>query len=287
MKAAGASAFFVLPGIARATHFPLRRETYKVQDIIDIILKEIPGAPFKDTVDTIKSGRGDQQVTAIVTTMFPTVKVIEEASRIKANFIIAHEPSFYNHKDDTNWVPTNEILRKKQLLLKQNDIAIWRFHDYWHSYVPDGIGHGFLINTGWLKYYRPGRMTIQLPSISLKDLILHLQKTLGIAHMRFIGDPEQQCQFISLIPGAAGGQEQISLVETDRPDVLIVGEVREWETAEYIRDGRQLGSKTALIILGHGVSEEPGMEWLVEWLKPKVPGLPISHIPSGDPFIWV
>jgi hypothetical protein len=63
--------------------------------------------------------------------------------------------------------------------------------------------------------------------------------------------------------------------------------VQEWETAEYIRDARSLGSKISLIILGHSVSEEPGMQYLVEWLQPKLPGIKINHVSSGDPFIWV
>jgi putative NIF3 family GTP cyclohydrolase 1 type 2 len=287
MKAAGASALLVIPRGSRENKLAPLRETYTVQDIINIILKEIPGAPFKQTVDTIKCGSATQQVSGIVTTMFPTVQVIEEAARIKANFIIAHEPSFYNHSDDQNWVPQNEVLKKKLSLLQQHNITIWRFHDYWHSYRPDGIAYGVLKDTGWLQYYQPGKMTIHLPSVPLHDLITHLQKSLGISHLRMIGDPKQPCEWISILPGAAGGQRQITLVENDKPDVLIVGEVHEWETAEYIRDARQLGSKTALIILGHAVSEEPGMQWLVEWLQPKLPGLPISHIPSVDPFTWV
>jgi len=105
--------------------------------------------------------------------------------------------------------------------------------------------------------------------------------------MRVIGDMGQKCRQIGFIPGAAGGQMQVSLVEREKPDVLIVGELREWETAEYIRDGRLLGGKTALIVLGHAQSEEPGMEWLVEWLKPRIPGVPVTHVASGSPFIWV
>ena len=80
---------------------------------------------------------------------------------------------------------------------------------------------------------------------------------------------------------------QIGLTEREKPVVLIVGELHEWETAEYIRDARQLGSKISLIILGHSVSEEPGMEWLVEWLQPKLPELKITHIASEDPFTWI
>jgi putative NIF3 family GTP cyclohydrolase 1 type 2 len=48
-----------------------------------------------------------------------------------------------------------------------------------------------------------------------------------------------------------------------------------------------MGSKTSLIVLGHSVSEEPGMEYLVEWLQPKVPELKITHVASNSPFIWV
>jgi len=62
--------------------------------------------------------------------------------------------------------------------------------------------------------------------------------------------------------------------------------VHEWETAEYIRDRNLEGKKTGLRILGRGVSEEPGMEVVTEWLVRKVPGIKVTHIASGDPFAW-
>jgi hypothetical protein len=68
---------------------------------------------------------------------------------------------------------------------------------------------------------------------------------------------------------------------------LIVGEVSEWETAEYIRDANLLGKKIALIVLGHSVSEEPGMEWMVDWLQPKLSDVKVTHVASGNPFTWV
>lgn len=292
-KAAGA---LTLPSALMNMPAPLKAgqqrgfATYTVQDIINIIFKEIPGAPINGTVDTIKSGSGDQKVTGIVTTMFPTVNVIKEAAKQNANFIIAHEPTFYNHTDDLHWFSPNEFVKQKQDLLQQQKMAVWRFHDHWHMHKPDGIIYGVVKKAGWLSFYKEGSIganLLKIPAISLQDLIAHLKSSLDINHMRVIGDLSQSCELIGLIAGAAPGQMQMSLVEKEKPDVLIVGEVREWETAEYIRDARLLGSKTALILLGHSVSEEPGMEWLVEWLKPKVPGLPITHIASSDPFIWV
>jgi putative NIF3 family GTP cyclohydrolase 1 type 2 len=287
VKAAGATALLSVPETSHSATPSDKMKEYSVQDIVDIILKEIPEAPLKQTVDTLKSGSEGQPVTGIVTTMFATVDVIKQAAKIKANFIIAHEPAFYNHTDDTDWVADNAVVKEKQDLLKQYNIAVWRFHDYWHRYKPDGIMHGVLKKTGWLKYYKSNEAGLTIPAAPLKKIIEHLKSSLDIAHVRVIGDPGQSCQKIALLPGAWGGQRQVSVAQNDKPDTLIVGELQEWETAEYIRDARALGSTISLIVLGHSVSEEPGMEWLAEWLQPKVPGLKITHLPSGNPFRWV
>jgi putative NIF3 family GTP cyclohydrolase 1 type 2 len=219
--------------------------------------------------------------------MFPTVDVIEETARLGANFIIAHEPSFYNHTDDKNWVPDNKVLKQKQELLNKYRIAIWRFHDYWHSYRPDGIRYGVLKMADWLTYDQDARPIFTIPPTKLEDLVRHLKQTLKISHVKVLGDLNQVCGKIALMPGAAGGQVQISLVEKENPDVLIVGEVHEWETAEYFRDAIQLGQKKSLVILGHSVSEDPGMVWLSDWLQQRVKGIKVTHIASGDPFQWV
>jgi putative NIF3 family GTP cyclohydrolase 1 type 2 len=258
-----------------------------VSEIIDLILKEVPGGKLPETVDTIKAGNGDLLVSGIVTTMFATVKVIEEAARLKANFIIAHEPTFYNHTDDSNWVGNNQVVKQKQELLKKHQIAVWRFHDYWHRMNPDGILHGVLLKTGWIQYSPKDEANFQIPAQSLADVVDHLKKTLGIPHLRVIGDLSASCSRVSLLPGASGGQRQVAEVEKSNTDLLIAGESSEWETPEYIRDARSFGKPVSMIILGHSYSEEPGMEWLVEWLQPKVPGMKISHVASGEAFTWV
>lgn len=283
LKAGSASLLFSLPATATASEM----KEYTVQNIMDILLKEIPGAPFKTTVDTLKSGKADAKVTGIVTTMFSTAEVIEQAVKLKANFIIAHEPTFYNHTDDTNWTGNNEIVKKKQALLDQHGITVWRCHDHWHTYRPDGILNGVLKKAGWLQYNSKVESVFSIPSASLKEIAEHLKKTLQIQHVKVVGDLQQKCQRIGLMPGAAGGQRQIIFAEREKPDVLIIGETHEWETVEYIRDARRLGLSIALIILGHSVSEEPGMEWMAEWLQPRVPELKVTHIASKDPFTWM
>lgn len=178
-------------------------------------------------------------------------------------------------------------MKKKQALLLKHGITVWRFHDYWHACKPDGIQYGFMKKMGWLSYFHSREAPVAMPPLTLESLVKQLKQKLGIERLRIIGDLSQSCSRIAVMPGAWGGQNQMRMLETQRPDVLIVGELQEWETAEYIRDGRLMGGKTALIVLGHAVSEEPGMEYLVEWLQPKVPGLAITHLASGNPFTWL
>jgi len=263
------------------------QQQYTVQQVIDLIMKEGNLSPIPNTVDTLKSGSADQVVTGIVTTMFATVDVIKQAVKLNANFIIAHEPTFYNHTDNPDWVKDNAVVKQKQALLKKHNITVWRFHDYIHSLKPDAISYGAVKKLNWLPYFKTGEATITIPPVTLQQMVQHFKTSLGIAHLRIIGNPEQKCSRVTLLPGAWGGQRQVGHAEKDKPDVLVVGELSEWETAEYIRDARLMGSNMALIILGHAVSEEPGMEYFVEWLQPKLTGVKVTHIKSGDPFTWL
>jgi hypothetical protein len=48
-----------------------------------------------------------------------------------------------------------------------------------------------------------------------------------------------------------------------------------------------MGAQRSLVVLGHAVSEEPGMVWLVPWLQPKLPGIKVTHIPAENPFVFM
>lgn len=287
MTGAAGSAMTLMPaaGIAEKITQPKLAQT--VQQIIDLILTSIPDAPLEKTVDTIKSGEPDQQVTGIVTTMFATDEVIEKAARIGANFIIAHEPTFYNHTDDTAWLENDEVYRYKRDLLKKHNMAVWRFHDYIHAHKPDGVMMGVLTKMGWDKYYNKEKpYLVTLPAASFGSVIELAKTKLEIPHVKIIGDKLQTCSRVVLFPGAAGGTRQIEALRKEKPDIFICGELNEWETSEYVRDLRFAGSKTCLIVLGHIASEEPGLEWLVKWLQPQIPAIKVTHIPSKDAFTW-
>lgn len=282
-KVAAATAFLATPFAGSAASFFKIDGDVTVGQIIDKFISQIPGAPFPSAVDTLKSGDRDIKVTGVVTTMFATIDVIKQAISLNANFIIAHEPTFYNHADETAWLANDDVYQYKASLLKEHNIAVWRNHDYIHSLKPDGVGMGVLTQLKWGPYYRPDLGDIlMLPPTSLSLLIDYLKTKLSISKVRYIGNLDQSCQKVLFIPGAAGGKTQISEASKIKPDVLIVGEISEWETAEYIRDAQAKGDKLSLIVLGHIASEEPGSEFMLGWLKDKFPALKSAHIPAKN-----
>jgi putative NIF3 family GTP cyclohydrolase 1 type 2 len=260
-----------------------------VKQIIDIILKEIPNAPFPKTVDELRTGTMDQLVTGIVTTMFPTLEVIEKTAEAGANLIIAHETPFYNHQDETDWLKDDDAYRHKIGLLNKHKIAIWRFHDYWHAHKPDGIIMGNLIKLGWEKYYNASNQRIlALPKpMSLKSIVALAKEKLNIPSVRVVGDLSQNCSTVYMAFGYMDSKMQIAAIQKFKPDVILSGETREWETVERVRDGMHMGEKTSLVVLSHSVSEEAGMEYAASWLGPKVTGVKVTHIASNNPFTFI
>lgn len=251
-----------------------------VGEIMDVFIKEVPNAPFKTTVDTLKAGNRDIKVTGIVTTTFATVTVIKKAIELKANFIIAHEPTFYNHLDDTDWLKNDEVYQYKANLLKQHGIAVWRNHDYIHTHQPDGVKQMVVKKLGWEKNFDTTTNIAILPATTLQQLINHAKQKLAIKMVRYNGDLQQPCKKVLLMPGAAGGKRQMEALIKEQPDVLICGEIQEWETAEYVRDAIASGQQLSLIVLGHIASEQPGSEYMATWLKENFPALRTTFVPT-------
>ncbi len=280
--AVGAGMILAIPAISNAEGF-IKPDSYTVKQIMDKFISQVPGGVKSATVDTLKAGSPDTVVTGIVTTMFATIDVIRKTIDKGANFIIAHEPTYYNHADNTAWLQDDDVYQYKADLLKQHNIAVWRNHDYIHSLKPDGVMVGVLKQLGWDQYAdkdEPHLLTMQ--STELRELVHQAKIKLNVDPIRYVGDLSETCRRVLFLEGAPGGQRQIQAIMKYKPNALFCGEISEWETAEYVRDARAKGDNISLIILGHIASEEPGSEFMLEWVKKNVPGVIVNHIPSGN-----
>ncbi len=217
-----------------------------------------------------------------------TAPVIQKAIDLEANFIITHEPTFYNHLDETDWLSEDPVYTFKKKLLNDHEITVWRFHDYWHTIKPDGILQGITELLEWQSYQNePNSVYFNLPENSLSGLAKNLKQVMGLKRPFIVGNPQMRCSKIALLPGSWGGRYHIEAFMNSDIDTLIVGEINEWETNEYVRDAVFAGLNKGLIIMGHAISEEPGMKYLTQWIKPLVGSIPVHHVPAGDALIAV
>jgi putative NIF3 family GTP cyclohydrolase 1 type 2 len=163
--------------------------------------------------------------------------------------------------------------------------VVWRFHDTWHLRQPDGILAGMVDQFGWKTYQsktKPHMFT--LPPATVGQVAASLQARTGARAIRIVGNPSMPVTQIALLPGAAGADEQIKALEQDNVELLVAGESREWETVPYVQDAAAEGRHKALILLGHEVSEEAGMEECARWLRTIFPGMPVAFVPANEPF---
>ncbi|GAA0877922.1 hypothetical protein GCM10009119_08900 [Algoriphagus jejuensis] len=258
------------------------KKTWTVGEIMDAFIAQVPNAPFAQTVDTIKVGSRDTVVTGVVTTMFTTMEIIHKAIELKANLIIPHEPTFFSGQDEMDYLQDDPVFRAKYDLMEKNGITLWRNHDYVHRMQDDGVRIGVVEELGWEKYYTPKSPILNIPKTSLRNLINHIKSQMSVPAMRYVGDLEQTCAKVLLLPGAVGGRRQIESIMEHRPDVLVCGESNEWETPEYVRAANEIGMKLSMIEIGHSASEEGGSEFVKKWLNEYMPGLPVHHISSGN-----
>jgi len=240
--------------------------------IIDLIKKNVTCAWSAQTVDTFKSGNPDDVVTGVAVCMFADMNVLQQAVANKCNLIIAHEPTFYSHLDETKALENDPIFQDKIKYIKENKLIIWRFHDHIHRTKPDGIYFGMIEKLGWRKNQTDSSMIrFKFEKQKLTDFISRLKLTFPGSSFRVIGNPDMIVTNVAFSAGAPGAETHRKLLQEKNIDLLVAGEAPEWETYQYVYDAQLQAKNKAVIFLGHAVSEAYGMNYCARWLKGFLP----------------
>ena len=258
-----------------------------IQNVMDELTA--PVDPIAGSVDTLKFGNPQTEVKGIAVTFMATRHVLEQSARLGANLIITHEGTFYSHHDGTESLyAEDQVYTAKSRFIEESGLAIFRFHDYWHRYQPDGIMEGLIRALDWQDHitdHLPYATIAAIPPMELGHVITHIKKRLGVRYVRAAGDLSMICSRIGLLAGYRGtGNIAIPLFAEHRLDLILYGEGPEWETPEYVRDALHSGARHALIALGHMESEQPGMELLADRLRRRYPFIPVHYLPVDPVF---
>ncbi|WP_169311853.1 Nif3-like dinuclear metal center hexameric protein [Gracilinema caldarium] len=245
-----------------------------------------------DTVDGYICGNPEILITGVAITFLATIEHCYKAYQHNCNIIISHEGIWYHHKeqqlDVIGHATKDPVYFKKKAFFQEQGITLYRYHDGIHKALPDRITAGLIKTLGWTH-----KEIAQFPAYSIVELdgtlgslIQYIKDTLHLPWVRYIGKKEQPIGRVLVAVGYRGnGSLLLPIIAKEKIDLVIYGEGPEWEIPEYCRDAQTLNLGTALIILGHGASESPGMELLADELRAQFQDIPIYYFPFQNPFL--
>lgn len=180
--------------------------------------------------------------------------------------------------------PPDPIYAGKNDFISKHKLVVFRLSQHWNQRTPDPRADGLGKAMGWTTYKAgDDALRYDVPALTLDTLASQLKKTLGTrGGIRVIGDPSTSVRRIGLLPGYTLIQAAIAMMPT--VDVIIAGEVQEWESATYAQDVVFAGVKKGFISIGRVVNEAPGMQVCADWLKSIVTEVPVRFISAGDPY---
>jgi putative NIF3 family GTP cyclohydrolase 1 type 2 len=137
---------------------------------------------------------------------------------------------------------------------------------------------------GWAKYrVKAGDVLYDIPPASAEQVVANIRKRLKLnGGLRAVGDRTAQVRRILLQPGAM--TPATMWTRYTEADLIIAGEVREWENTHFAADLFTAGEKHGLVTIGRVVSEDPGMQACSEWVKTIVKEMPVQWIAAGDAY---
>jgi putative NIF3 family GTP cyclohydrolase 1 type 2 len=248
-------------------------------------------------VDGFKAGDPNTTVKGIATTAMATMDVLKQAVKAGANMVISYEPTFYGRQDGPpaasaagrgggrgfgGVTADDPVYKGKKEYIEKNRLVVYRLHDHWQSRKGDEMTAGLADILGWSKHrIKPDDVLYEIPSATTEDVVAQLRKKLNIrGGLRAVGDRKAMVRRVMLCPGSI--TPPIMWQRYTAADLMVAGEVREWENTYYAADMFTAGEKRGLVTIGRVVSEDPGMRACAAWLKTVVKEVPTQWISAGD-----
>jgi len=293
--------FAQIAGTAAAAGLPLRGATpLTAQAVMERVQSSLGGEWPATGIDGFKAGDPSTPVKGIATTAMATLDVLKQAVKSGANLVITYEPTFFGRQDGParpapagaagrgggrgfgGISPEDPVYQGKKKFIDSNGVVVFRLHDHWQSRKEGEMTTGLAEALGWTKHrVKPDDVLYEIPSASAEDVVASIRKKLNLrGGLRAVGDRKATVRKVLLYAGTLG--PDVMWKRYAEADLVIAGEVREWENTYFAADIFSAGEKHGLVTVGRVVSEEPGMRACAAWLKTVVKEVPSQWIGAGD-----
>ena len=250
------------------------------QEVVRRIQTSLGGEWPPEGPDGFKAGDPNTRITGIATTAMATLDVLKRASKAGANLVITYEPTFFSRQDAP--VPGDPVYQSKKEFIDKNRLVVFRLRDHWQARKENDMLAGLAEALGWTKYrVKPDDVLYKIPAISAEDAVALVRERLNLrGGLRAVGNRKAQVRRVLLYPGVMTTATMWQ--RYGETDLMVAGEVREWENTHYAADIHTIGEKRALVTIGRVASEDPGMRACAKWLKTVMPDIPARWIAAGD-----
>jgi putative NIF3 family GTP cyclohydrolase 1 type 2 len=291
---------FAAVGVAAAGVRLTFADTLSARDVMTR-LQTSAGTMPENSTDGFLAGDPQITVKGIATTAMATMDVLKQAAKNGLNLVVTYENAFYGQaqpiapggaarggrgggRAQTGLGPDDPVYMAKKEFIEKNGMAIFRFRDQWTARKDNPLAVGLAEAMGWSKYQTPGDPTsYQIPEVKFEALVADLRKRLNTrGGIRVIGERQASIRKVALLPGLIA--IDTGLKRLPQVDLLLTGEAREWEIAEYAFDTMTAHHNKGFIMLGRIFSEDPGLRVCSNWMKTVVKEVPVQWIGTGDPY---
>jgi len=273
------------------------------QDVAQRIQTALGGEWPPTGPDGFKAGDPDTPVKGIATTAMATLAVLKQASKAGTNLVLTYEPTFFGRHDGPAPTPApaspgtngrgaargffglaadDPVYTAKKEFIEKNGLVVFRLRDHWQARKENDMTTGLAQSLGWTKYrVKPDDVLYDIPVATAEDTVALIRKKLNLrGGVRAVGDRKARVRRIMLHPGLM--TPAIMWQRYEETDLIVAGEVREWENTHYAADIYTIGEKRGLVTIGRVASEDPGMRACAAWLGTVVNEVPVHWIMTGD-----
>jgi putative NIF3 family GTP cyclohydrolase 1 type 2 len=273
----------------------------------ELLINDALGDPMSTArYEGLCAGNPNSLVTGVVVCYAPTVTILRRAASEQKTLIISREHPLYLH-GGLNYGYTTEGLEEllkddpvaaaKKEIITTHNLMVYRFGAGWDEYRPQAQSTALAASLGLAPISKS-------PLDRTRGVVCDLRQPTTLAVMaqlavdrikctspRIIGDMHSKITRVAVLAGETDPKQALAkLISNPRIDGVIAGAggtIDEVDGAiSYFQDVIATGRKIALLALGYGPSEEPGVADMAKWMQPVLPDVKVEYWATSDPS-WI
>ena len=230
-------------------------EPLTAEAVVQRIQADLGGEWPSTGPDGFKAGDPSTVIKGIAATAMATIDVLRQAAKANANLILTYEPTFYGRADGRAPVAPaagrgpvglgadDPVVNAKREFIQKNGLVVFRLRDHWQARKQNDMVTGLADSLGWSKHrVKPDDVLYEIPPATAEETVALIRGKLDLrGGLRAVGDRKATVRRVLLHPGAM--TPEIMWRRYSEVDMIVAGEVREWENTHYAADIFTAGEK--------------------------------------------